>query len=401
MNEVESPATPSAAALVRWLLAEGARFDSPRTFVENLAGRLIDAGVPLFRLGLTLTHLHPILRASTSEWVRGVEVRDIARPRNQMGSRVFSHSPIAQVMRTREPLRRRLVGPEAEFDFPVLEELRDKGLTDYYVVPLDMGHGLQGGIVTYGSDQPDGFQAHHLRLLDDIAPALAVIGQIHSGRRSIESLLSTYVGAEPTRRILTGEVVQGVGHTVRAVVWWCDLRNFTSLSETLPRDEMLGLLNAYFSAAVESVTEAGGEVLKFMGDAILAIFRCEENDRDATVRGIAAARALVGRLAELNGERAGANYPEIRCGIALHLAPVMYGNVGSPERLDFTVIGPTVNLVSRLAQLCKPLGEPIVLSEEIAKAAAGEMRPLGRHSFKGVAGEREAFAPADPVLARA
>lgn len=398
MSEVINP-TPAAAGLIRWLLAEGGRFESSRTFVESAGQRLIDAGVPLFRLGLTLTHFHPVLRASTSEWVRGTDAREIARPRNMMGSRVFSHSPIAQVMRTREPLRRRLVGPEAEFDFPVLEELRDKGLTDYYVMPLDMGYGLQGGIVTYGSDHPDGFQAHHLHLLDDIAPALAAIGQIHSGRRSIESLLNTYVGAEPTRRILTGEVVQGVGHTVRAVVWWCDLRNFTSLSESLARDEMLGLLNAYFSAAVESVTGAGGEVLKFMGDAVLAIFRCEESDEDATSRALAAAHALVDRLADLNGKREGANYPEIRCGIALHLGPVMYGNIGSAERLDFTVIGPAVNLVSRLAQLCKPLGESIVLSGEVAKAAAARMRPLGKHSFRGIAGEREAFAPAGPVLA--
>ncbi len=393
--------SPPTAAVIRWLLTEGGGFDSSRTFVEGAAGRLIEAGLPLCRLTLTLSHIHPVFRASTAEWARGTEARNIDRRRDLMGSRVFSHSPIAQVMRTREPLRRRLSGPDAEFDFPVLEELRDKGLTDYYVMPLDMGPRLQGGIVTYGSDHPDGFQPPHLALLDAIAPALAAIGQIYSSRRSIEGLLNTYVGAEPARRILAGEVVQGVGHTVRAVVWWCDLRSFTSLSESLARDEMLALLNAYFSAAVESVTEAGGEVLKFMGDAILAIFRCEENDGDATTRALAASQALTDRLAAMNSERAGANYPEIRCGIALHLGPVTYGNIGSPERLDFTVLGPTVNLVSRLAQLCKPLGEQIVLSAEVAKAAASKMRPLGLHSFRGIAGDREAFAPADAILAGA
>jgi adenylate cyclase len=397
----ETGPSSSATAVVHWLLTEGGRFESSRVFVGNLTQRLIEAGLPLFRMGLTLSHLHPILRASTSEWVRGTEVRNIERRRDLMNSRVFSHSPIAQVMRTHAPLRRRLTGPDAEFDFPVLEELRDKGLTDYYVMPLDMGPGLQGGIVTYGSDHPDGFQPHHLALLDAIAPALAAIGQVYASRRSIEGLLNTYVGAEPARRILAGEVVQGVGHTVRAVVWWCDLRSFTSLSESLARDEMLALLNAYFSAAVESVTEAGGEVLKFMGDAILAIFRCEQSDGDAATRALAASQALTGRLAAMNSERAGANYPEIRCGIALHLGPVTYGNVGSPERLDFTVIGPTVNLVSRLAQLCKPLGEQIVLSAEAAKAAASRMRPLGLHSFRGIAGDREAFAPADAILAGA
>jgi adenylate cyclase len=393
-----SEAAP-AATLVSWLVVEGSRFDSAKAFLEATARRLVDAGVPLARMTLTLSQLHPVYRAATCEWRRGEPAVEIARRRDLMTSRVFSHSPIAQVMRTREPLRRRLTGPEAEFDFPVLEELRDRGFTDYYVVPLDMGPALQGGIVTYATDRSDGFEAGQVRIFETIAPALALVGQLLASRRSIEGLLTAYVGDEPARRILKGEVVQGVGHTVRAVVWWCDLRGFTTLSETLGRDEILGLLNAYFSAAVESVTEAGGEVLKFMGDAVLAIFRCEAGDGEAADRAIAAAHTLVGRLAATDGERAGANYPPIRCGIALHLGPVMYGNIGSPERLDFTVIGPAVNLVSRLAQLCRPLDEQILVSAEIATAAGTAMRPLGRHAFKGIAGEHEAFAPAEPALA--
>lgn len=396
MTDTSPP--PMHASVTNWLLNQGCSFESPSAFLESTAQRLIDAGIPLFRMTLTLSQLHPVFRAATCEWMRGEAATEIARRRDLMTSRVFSHSPIAQVMRTREPLRRRLVGPEAEFDFPVLEELRDKGLSDYYVAPLDMGPGLQGGIATYGTDHPGGFEPHHLRLLHAITPALALVGQVYSGRRSIEGLLNTYVGEEPARRILAGEVVQGVGHTVRALVWWCDLRGFTSLSETLARDEMLGLLNAYFSAAVESVTEAGGDVLKFMGDAVLAIFRCDKDDCDAATRALAAAHALVARLDTLNGERSGANDPEIRCGIALHLGQVMYGNIGAPERLDFTVIGPTVNLANRLAQLCRPLGEPIVLSEEAAGAAESRMRPLGKHTFKGITGACEVFAPAESIL---
>lgn len=379
--------------LTDWLIAEGTRFEAPPQFLEQLAERLRKADVPLVRLTLTLTQLHPVFRAVTYEWTAGEPAKEIPRRRDQMTSRVFSHSPIAQVTRTWEPLRRRLAGPDAEFDFPVLEELRDKGMTDYYVIPLDFGPRLQGGIVTFGSDRAAGFEDRHLHLFDAISPALALVGQVHAGRRSIVGLLTTYVGDEPAQRILGGEVVQGIGHTVRALVWWCDLRGFTPLSETLPSQEMLGLLNTYFSAAVDSVTEAGGDVLKFMGDAILAIFRCEGGDCDAATRALAAARALLARLADANAERAREGQPEIRCGIALHLGPVMYGNIGSPERLDFTVIGPTVNLVSRLAQLCRPLGEPIILSAEAAEAAATPMRPLGSHAFKGIGGDREAFAP--------
>ncbi len=379
--------------LTDWLIAEGSRFESPPQFIEKLAERLRKTDVPLIRLTFTLPQLHPVFRAVTYEWMEGGPAREIPRRRDLMTSRVFSHSPIAQVARTGKPLRRRLVGPDAEFDFPVLEEFRDKGMTDYYVIPLDFGPRLLGGVVTFGSEHTGGFEDHHIRLFDAIAPALALVGQIHAGRRSITGLLTTYVGDEPARRILGGEVVQGVGHTVRALVWWCDLRGFTPLSEALPRDEMLGLLSTYFSAAVESVAEAGGEVLKFMGDAVLAIFRCENGDGDAADRALAAARALLDRLAAANAERTVAGQPEIECGIALHLGSVMYGNIGSAERLDFTVIGPTVNLVSRLAQLCRPLGEPIVVSAEAAAAAASRMRPLGAHAFKGIAGDREAFAP--------
>ena len=380
--------------LVDWLIAAGSGFESTPLFLEQLADRLRRMGAPVNRLTLTLTQLHPVFRAVTFEWAEGKPVKEIRRRRDLMTSRVFSHSPIAQVSRTGEPLRRRLVGPDAEFDFPVLEEFRDKGMTDYYVIPLDFGPRLQGGVVTFGSEHAGGFEDHHIRLFDAIAPALALVGQIHAGRRSITGLLTTYVGDEPARRILGGEVVQGVGHTVRAMVWWCDLRGFTPLSEALPSDEMLGLLNTYFSAAVESVAEAGGEVLKFMGDAVLAIFRCENGDGDAANRALAAARALLDRLAAANAGRTSTGQPEIECGIALHLGPVTYGNIGSAERLDFTVIGPTVNLVSRLAQLCRPLGEPIVVSAEAAAAAASGMRPLGAHAFKGIAGDREAFAPA-------
>lgn len=386
-------AAATGKSLVDWLIAAGSGFDSTPPLMEQLAGRLRGTGVPLSRLTLTLSQLHPVFRAVTFEWAEGLPPRELPRRRDLMTSRVFSHSPIAQVTRTRQPLRRRLVGPDAELDFPILEEFRDKGMTDYYVIPLDFGPRLQGGVVTFGSEHAGGFEDHHVRLFDAIAPALALVGQIHAGRRSITGLLTTYVGDEPARRILGGEVVQGVGHTVRALVWWCDLRGFTPLSEALPRDEMLGLLNTYFSAAVESVAEAGGEVLKFMGDAVLAIFRCENGDSDAADRALAAARALLDRLAAANAERTLVGQPEIECGIALHLGSVMYGNIGSAERLDFTVIGPTVNLVSRLAQLCRPLGEPIVVSAEAAAAAASGMRPLGTHAFKGIAGDREAFAP--------
>src|SRR5687767_7874280 len=183
-----------ARSLSSWLLGEGHRFESPGAFLEAFVERLGAADLPLCRVTLTLTQLHPVFRAVTYEWLRGGAAREIPRLRENMTSRVFSHSPIALAMRTRAPVRRRLVGPEAEFDFPVLEELRDKGITDYYVVPLDFG-GLQGGgIATYNSDRDAGFDRGHVALLDQLTPALSLVGAIHADRRSIEGLLTTYVG---------------------------------------------------------------------------------------------------------------------------------------------------------------------------------------------------------------
>jgi len=393
MSEVPAPAL-DPAALTRWLLMHGPRFESLRTFLEDYSEQLRQAGVPLLRVMFTFSQIHPVFRAITYEWLQGTPAREIPRRRDQMNSRAYLHSPVALAIRSQQPVRRRLTGPDAELDFPVLEELRDIGVTDYYVIPLDAGRPQEGGLVTYNSGASGGFDAAQIALLDALAPALAAVGQIHAGRQSIQALMETYVGREPAARILAGEVVQGVGHTVRAIVWWCDLRGFTRLSEILPRDDIMELLDRYFSAAVESVDEAGGEVLKFMGDGVLAIFRCNAGDGDAATRALGAAHALIARLAALNDEASRADKPPIRCGVALHLGPVTYGNIGAPERLDFTVIGPTVNQASRLAQLCGPLDEPIVLSAEAAEAAGSAMRALGHFGFKGLDSEREAFAPA-------
>jgi adenylate cyclase len=383
-----------SAALTRWLLVRGPHFASPLPFLEAYAEELRAAGLQVMRLTLTLSQIHPVFRAVTYEWLLGTPAREIPRRRDQMNSRAYLHSPIALALRSGRPVRRRLTDPDAELDFPVLEELRDIGVTDYYVIPLDVGRAQEGGLITYNADASDGFSAEQMAVLDALTPALAAVGQVHAGRLSIRALMATYVGREPAERILAGEVVQGVGHTVRAIVWWCDLRGFTRLSEVLPRDDIMELLDVFFSATVESVDEAGGEVLKFMGDGVLAIFRCNDGDGDAAARALGAAHALIARLAALNIDVARAEKAKLHCGVALHLGPVMYGNIGAPERLDFTVIGPTVNQASRLAQLCGPLDEPIVLSAEAAEAAGREMRPLGRFGFKGLDSEREAFAPA-------
>ena len=197
-----------------------------------------------------------------------------------------------------------------------------------------------------------------------------------------------------SERIFSGAIKRGDGERIYAVLWYSDLRGFTALSETAPLDEVIVLLDDYFDAIAQPVVERGGEILKFIGDAMLAIFLCETKEGavcDACDAALDAAEAAIAGLDALNAARAAQGKAPVHCGIAVHVGEVMYGNIGAADRLDFTVIGPAVNLVNRLEHLCAELGHPIVVSAAISRVAQREFRSLGRHALKGIAETQEAF----------
>jgi adenylate cyclase len=250
--------------------------------------------------------------------------------------------------------------------------------------------------ISWATNRPGGFSEPELADLTAIADALAIIVELQSTRRVARYLLDTYVGHRTGERVLSGSITRGSQETIRAVIWYCDLRGFTTLTDALAKDRVIALLNEYFEIAVDAVAAEGGEALKFIGDAMLAIFELEsQTEVSARCRAALRAAAVVqAKIEDRNLARRDVGEPEIRFGLALHLGEVSYGNIGAPNRLDFTVVGPAVNHASRLQKLAGELGREVVTSASFALASGVEMEHLGRHPLKGIREEQEVFAPA-------
>jgi len=384
--------------LIDWLLRHSRQLAGPEQFIEDFAVRLRRARVPVWRMNLHLPPLHPLILGRIYQWVDGeAKPIEIMRDRDARGRLAFHHSPVAIVFRSGLSVRRRLAGPDADVDFPLLEELRDRGATDYYLLPLEFSLSRRRGAVGFTTREPEGFSEDAVSVIDHILPALNTVAEVYAGRMMLHDTLDVYVGREATQRILDGEITLGTGRSIGAAIWYTDLRGFTMLSETLDREIVLGLLNDYFGCMVPAVQAAGGEILKFMGDALLAIFKFETRSREDTCRAVlGAALQASDAMASLNESRLARSLPGMQAGIALHIGDVVFGNIGAADRLDFTVIGPAVNLASRIEELCRDLDEPILVSQPFAALAGGGLESLGSHGFKGVTMRQELFRPSRP-----
>jgi adenylate cyclase len=270
--------------------------------------------------------------------------------------------------------------------------LRRKGATEYLALPLNLSHSRYP-VVTWSTDRPGGFAEEHRAALAELNPALAAIVETRVARRLSANLLDIYLGAQAGRRVLAGHIHRGRGESLNAVIMATDLRGFTNLSDRLSGDEMIELLDDYFEAIASPIHERQGEVLKFIGDGMLAIFpTTEEGDFSATAaRALDAARDGLAQLERINADRHAAGQAQIAIGIGLHLGEVIYGNVGAADRLDFTVIGPNVNLAARLEGLTKRVMRPLVTSRAFAAACPRRLVSLGFHPVRGFSEPEEVF----------
>ncbi|MGE0658587.1 MAG: adenylate/guanylate cyclase domain-containing protein [Reyranellaceae bacterium] len=374
-----------------WLTREGRLLGDLRLVVEQLCDRLQAAGAPLWRVYVGLQTLHPQLRAMAFVWTRGRSAQRIERRHGIELTPAFVGSPIEEVRRTLKPVRYRLDGLTATHH-GVLHEVRADGGTDYLATPMPFSRG-ETPVVTLATDAPQGFSdadlAKFFRVLDHLAP----IAEAQVMYRIAVNLMETYLGRHTGRRILDGLVRRGDGETMRAVLWFCDMRNFTGLSETLPADRVLAMLNEYFDVLDAALRPRGGEILRFIGDAILAIFPVSDAMflPQACTNAVRAAEDAVRRIGEANVGRLTRGEPEIRFGIGLHMGTFTYGNIGTADRLDFTVIGPAVNRCVRLEELSKSLGVTIVTSAEFNANCPNTMLSLGFHTLRGIAGSQEIF----------
>ena len=380
---------------VAWLLREAWEAANAEELVARFANNMLERNFPVWRFNILLGTLNPLVSGTAYIWQRGqrdVDVRRIMHSRRHTSA--FQDSPLVPIYEGRGGLRRRLEGDEPQLDFPILEELRQSGATDYVAMPLHFSDGHINAL-TLATDRPGGFTTEQLGQLHEVLPLLSRLFEVHALKRTTKSLLSTYLGKRSAAKVLGGKVRRGDGETIPAVIWYSDLRDSTRLAATLPREDYLALLNAYFDAAAGAVLAEGGEVLKFIGDAVLAIFPidvCRIKTAKACESALTAAEAALLRLPEpaIDG-----SVVSLRAGVALHKGEVTYGNVGASDRLDFTVIGSAANEAARLGDLCKTLDRPILLSAEVAQHIGQPLTSLGHHCLRGVADSHEVFTYAD------
>ena len=404
------PATQAAAptidsaevqAISDWLIERGLHSTDFATLIAGFCTRLAEAGVPLARAYVAMRTLHPSIAAFDMLWKRGKATETNLFGYDRAGAMAFEKSPFHYMLETRTAtLRKRLDVAGANLQFAVLEELRDQGLSDYFarMIAFDVAEIRDhptGVLSSWSTDHADGFADEHLAIINRLLPRLALSLDIGLARQIAVNLLDTYVGAASGRRILAGDIRPGKMDVLPAVIFYADLRGFTAVSDSLPRDQLGDMLNAYFECMVEAVSQRGGQVLKFLGDGLLATFDTIASEAGPFCsQALSAAADAIGRVGALNDERRAAGQPAMELDIALHLGDVLYGNVGAADRLDFTVIGPAVNEASRIETLCAKLGHNVLISEVFAAAAAScaeRLESVGRHQLRGVRGAQELF----------
>ncbi|WP_354111634.1 adenylate/guanylate cyclase domain-containing protein [Bradyrhizobium sp. S3.12.5] len=380
-------------AVVDWL-TNGTR---DQRFIDNIFAemciRLQQAGIPLKRSTLHVMIQHPQWLGARIMWSDGMREAEITRVDFDVrGRSEYIGSPANEMFdgatEVRENLER---DPALGRKHALYDEMRAKGLTDYVAWPLYHTLGKRH-LVTFSTDRPGGFDDAHVAALRKVLPVLALVSEIRVKNRLARTLLETYVGAHAGELILAGATRRGTGTTVRAAIMICDLRDFTKISDNWPRDDVIDLLNDYFDAMSEPIARHGGEILKFIGDGLLAIFPLHEPNACANLlHAVAEAREAMVALNERNKatSRAPLNY-----GIGVHVGDVMYGNIGSTSRLDFTVIGPAVNMASRLEALTKQIGKPVLLSRDFAELVTPEfeLERVGQHAVRGFSEPIELFA---------
>jgi adenylate cyclase len=385
-HDEKSYAWPARGSqILNWLMR--GTHDEPlidKIFVE-LCSRLRAAGVPVARATLHFRTHHPQWIGTRIIWRRGMrsaEVRTVGYHVQETAE--FLDSPLRAIINGANEIRQRLQSGKVDsLSQPLYAELGTEGLTDYIAWPLDHTLGKRH-LVTFASDAPSGFADDQVAVLADILPSLALVSEIRLKNQLARTLLETYVGPHASEQILAGATTRGSGVTVDAAILICDLRNFTALSNLRPRDEVIDILNGYFDAMAEPIVRNGGEILKFMGDGLLAIFPLSNPSACSDLlRAIGEAQTA---LARLNEQNLSAGRDALTYGIGVHVGEVMYGNIGSSSRLDFTVIGPAVNIASRLEALTKDVKRSVLFSKAFVDRAGcvSELEDVGSYSLRGL-----------------
>lgn len=388
-----------------WLIDQALGEPDIVTMFETMCHRLAAIGVPIARARLIWQTLHPLFRAEQVLWDRGGKATLDQFRHEDNSTEAWSRSPLKFVIENRLGiLRRELDGPNTMDDFPILADLRRQGFTDYVVLatsvenmrdPTDSTRDSQRGIlVTWASDRPGGFSSDDLECLQKIQRVFALACKTAIQSRISRNISTTYLGRRAGEAVLRGQIRRGDGERTKAVVWYSDMRNSTMLAEAMEAEAYFALLNAYFETTAGPLVDHGGEVLDFIGDAVLGIFPFGDGDElcDAARRANAALDETLARGRMADDQRQAAGIDRFAFGIGLNVGEVKFGNIGIPNRLSFSVIGHSVNEVARIESMTKFLQQTVLSGAALAKLNPDRWRSIGEHKLEGVLDPVELFA---------
>jgi adenylate cyclase len=394
-----APETITLAELKRWLLLEAVNETQLLLTFEAFMWRINAAGLPVHRSTLHIGTLHPQLLGFAWNWRASDGLCDeVQVAQSTAETDAFKRNPLLHIFTTGKAIRRKPHDPEAQSEFPIMRDLAAGGFTEYLALPFG-GAGFRHA-VTLATTCPDGFSEGHIKQIKRLLVLFTLHVERHVALRIATNALGAYLGPVAAGKVLSGDIRRGSGEPIRAMIWLSDLRGFTDLSDRLGGADMIALLNSYFEIFAGAVLAHGGEVLKFIGDGLLAVFPLRDDPRAAGNAALASAECAQAGLARLGREPPPAlaciqGWQPLRAGIALHEGEVFFGNIGSPERLDFTVIGPAVNEASRVEALQKTVGRDILITAAAARHIDAALDVLGAFPLRGVAAPITVLSPAE------
>ena len=386
--------------LAAWLNEAGLTGQSEIDLVTGFYERLSSGGIPVQRCFVGIDTLHPVHEGRAVVWRRGSnETKLTEYGRTSEGdSDAWKRSPFYHLLETKQTFLRRRLTAEGEGEFSIFPDLRQAGATDYVAIATSFGSErkiiiMDGIMSSWTTDAATGFHDDQIAILRRAMRPLAISLKAAALTYVAETLVQTYLGRDAGQRVLNGQIARGIPDRIKAVLWFSDLRGYTKISDSAAPDQIIPMLNDYAETIIGAIHEQGGDVLKLMGDGVLAIFNFDNSSR-ACCRALDAAKAAADRIAALNRRRAACVLPITDMYLGLHVGDVFYGNVGSADRLDFTVVGPAVNEVSRIASMCRSVDRPLLLSSAFVEALGNDaprLASVGRFALRGVGQPQDLF----------
>lgn len=395
--------TTDVDRITNWIVRRGLEGAQESDLLREFCEKCNAAGLPITRALVLIDTLHPVHEGTVFRW-RNDDVEEKAattygRTTEGAAAESWHRSPFYHLLQTGGEELRRRIGLGEPADFPSIEEIKELGHTDYiafvYRFASDATIGEMDCVYSgWSTRHPDGFGDAGIAALRQLAPVLGLAIKSAALANVAHTLVETYLGRDAGRRVLAGRTQRGVADRIEAALWFSDLRGYTTITDTAPPGEIIPLLNDYAEAVITAIHEAGGDVLKLIGDGTLALFRGDD-PAEACRRALMAEENLRARIKELNEKRRAEERPITSVYIGLHVGAVFYGNIGSVDRLDFTVVGPAVNETSRIASMCRSVDRPVLVSSAFAASLSARERAglvsVGRFALRGVGRAQELF----------